>query len=143
MLQETIPSPVRDDAMRSNSHTDFLPLRERITGEPNASGEPARAVGEGAAAKRCGALRLMINVLQLGLVDYEMALKLQNSLVELRKQNRIADTLLLLEHPPVITLGRNSKTSNLRASAEELAARGVQIFQCNPAASSPFHCPCP
>src|SRR2546429_297378 len=68
-----------------------------------------------------------MNVLQLGLVDYETALKLQQSLVELRKQDRIADTLLLLEHPPVITLGRNARAANLRASAEELAARGVQI----------------
>jgi len=83
----------------------------------------------------------MINVLQLGLVDYETALKLQQSLVELRKQNRIADTLLLLEHPPVITLGRNSKTSNLRASAEELAARGIQIFECNRGGDVTFHGP--
>src|SRR5260370_37721865 len=81
----------------------------------------------------------MINILQLGLVDYETALKLQQSLVELRKQGRIADTLLLLEHPPAITLGRNSKTSNLRASAEELAACGVQIFECNRGGDVTFH----
>ncbi len=83
----------------------------------------------------------MINILQLGLVDYETALKLQQSLVELRKQGRIADTLLLLEHPPAITLGRNSKTSNLRASAEELAACGVQIFECNRGGDVTFHGP--
>ena len=83
----------------------------------------------------------MINVLQLGRLDYETALKLQHSLVELRKQNRIADTLLLLEHPPVITLGRNAKAGNLRASAEELAARGVQIFECNRGGDVTFHGP--
>ncbi|HZR28105.1 MAG TPA: lipoyl(octanoyl) transferase LipB [Terriglobales bacterium] len=83
----------------------------------------------------------MINILQLGLIDYETALKLQQSLVELRKQDRIADTLLLLEHPPVITLGRNSKAGNLRASAEELAARGVQIFECNRGGDITFHGP--
>src|SRR5579859_1660277 len=83
----------------------------------------------------------MMNVLQLGLIDYETALKLQQSLVELRKQDRIADTLLLLEHPPVITLGRNSKADNLRASAEELAARGVQIFECNRGGDITFHGP--
>jgi len=82
-----------------------------------------------------------MNVLQLGLIDYETALKLQQSLVELRKQDRIADTLLLLEHPPVITLGRNSKADNLRASAEELAARGVQIFECNRGGDITFHGP--
>jgi lipoyl(octanoyl) transferase len=83
----------------------------------------------------------LINVLQLGQLDYETALKLQHSLVELRKQNRIADTLLLLEHPPVITLGRNAKAGNLRASAEELAARGVQIFECNRGGDVTFHGP--
>ncbi|HTC93438.1 MAG TPA: lipoyl(octanoyl) transferase LipB [Terriglobales bacterium] len=82
-----------------------------------------------------------MNVLHLGLVDYETALKLQQSLVELRKQDRIADTLLLLEHPPVITLGRNYKPENLRASAEELAARGVQIFECNRGGDITFHGP--
>ncbi len=84
---------------------------------------------------------MTINVLQLGLLDYETALKLQQSLVELRKQNRIADTLLLLEHPPVITLGRNAKAGNLRASAEELAARGVQVFECNRGGDVTFHGP--
>jgi len=82
-----------------------------------------------------------MNVIQLGLVDYETALKLQLSLVELRKQDRIADTLLLLEHPPVITLGRNAKAHNLRASAEELLARGVKIFECDRGGDITFHGP--
>ena len=82
-----------------------------------------------------------MNVLQLGLVDYETALKLQQSLVELRKQDRIADTLLLLEHPPVITLGRNAKAQNLRASAAELAGCGVQIFECDRGGDITFHGP--
>ena len=83
----------------------------------------------------------MMNVLQLGVIDYETALKLQQSLVELRKQDRIADTLLLLEHPPVITLGRNAKRANLRASLEELAARGVEIFECDRGGDVTFHGP--
>jgi len=82
-----------------------------------------------------------MNVLQLGLVDYETALKLQHSLVELRKQDRLADTLLLLEHPPVITLGRNASSANLRASTQELAARGVQVFECNRGGDITFHGP--
>ena len=51
----------------------------------------------------------MISVVQLGRVDYATALKLQQTLVDLRKAGQIGDTLLLLEHPPVITLGRNAK----------------------------------
>jgi len=84
---------------------------------------------------------ILMNVLQLSLVDYETALKLQHSLVELRKQDRLADTLLLLEHPPVITLGRNASSANLRASTQELAARGVQVFECNRGGDVTFHGP--
>ena len=51
----------------------------------------------------------MINVLQLGTIDYATGLKLQQRLVELRKAGRIGDVLLFLEHTPVITLGRNAK----------------------------------
>ena len=51
----------------------------------------------------------MISVLQLGTIDYTTGLKLQQRLVELRKEGRIGDVLLLLEHAPVITLGRNAR----------------------------------
>ncbi len=73
----------------------------------------------------------LLQVLQLGIVDYATALKLQETLVGLRKQGRIADTLLLLEHSPVITLGRNATASNILASPESLAHRGVEVFETN------------
>lgn len=84
---------------------------------------------------------MLINVLYLGLVEYEAALQLQHSLVDLRKQARIADTLLLLEHPPVITLGRSTKKSNLLASPEILAQRGVQLIECDRGGDITFHGP--
>jgi lipoyl(octanoyl) transferase len=84
---------------------------------------------------------MLINVLYLGLVDYQAALQLQHSLVELRKQGQIADTLILLEHPPVITLGRNAKKSNLLASPETLAQRGVQLIECDRGGDVTFHGP--
>jgi lipoyl(octanoyl) transferase len=84
---------------------------------------------------------MLINVLYLGLVDYEAALQLQHSLVNLRKQGRIADTLLLLEHPPVITLGRNAKKSNLLASPEMLAQRGVKLIESDRGGDITFHGP--
>ncbi len=83
----------------------------------------------------------LLQVLQLGTVDYGMALRLQQTLVELRKQNRIADTLLLLEHPPVITLGRNAQERNIIASPESLAKRGVEIFETNRGGDVTFHGP--
>jgi lipoyl(octanoyl) transferase len=83
----------------------------------------------------------VINVLYLGLIDYATALDLQHTLVELRKQNRIGDTLLLLEHPSVITLGRNADAKNVLASREQLAARGVEIADCDRGGDVTFHGP--
>jgi lipoyl(octanoyl) transferase len=83
----------------------------------------------------------VINVLYLGEVDYAAALELQHTLVELRKQDRIGDTLLLLEHPPVITLGRNADARNVLASKEQLAARGVQVCECDRGGDVTFHGP--
>lgn len=83
----------------------------------------------------------LISVLHLGLLDYGSALKLQEHLVDLRKENRISDTLLLLEHPPVITLGRNANDSNIVVSREFLAAKGVEIFEINRGGDVTFHGP--
>jgi len=63
----------------------------------------------------------LISVIQLGTLDYSTAQRLQLQLVALRKENKIDDVLLLLEHKPVITLGRNAKAANVIASAELLA----------------------
>src|SRR5438270_12730649 len=86
-------------------------------------------------------LMQLLQVLQLGTLDYATALKLQETLVNLRKQDRIADTLLLLEHPAVITLGRNSKAGNVLASPESLAQRGVEVFETNRGGDVTFHGP--
>ena len=83
----------------------------------------------------------LISVAQLGRVDYASGLRLQQKLVELRKAGQIGDVLLLLEHTPVITLGRNAKAANVLASAEMLAARGVEVFECNRGGDVTFHGP--
>ena len=83
----------------------------------------------------------MIAVLHLGTVDYGTALNLQQSLVDLRKRERIPDLLLLLEHPPVITFGRNASQKNLLASSEVLKRRGVELFESNRGGDVTFHGP--
>ena len=83
----------------------------------------------------------MIHILQLGRVEYATALRLQQSLVELRKQDRVDDVLLLLEHPPVITLGRNAQRRNLLQSEAELTRRGVEVFECDRGGDVTFHGP--
>ncbi len=83
----------------------------------------------------------MISVLQLGLIDYATGLRLQQRLVDLRKEGRIGDVLLLLEHTPVITLGRNANAANVIAAPELLAERGVEVVECDRGGDVTFHGP--
>ena len=84
---------------------------------------------------------ILISIVQLGTVDYATGLRLQQQLVALRKEEKIGDVLLLLEHSPVITLGRNAKAANVVASPEMLAKRGVELFECDRGGDVTFHGP--
>jgi lipoyl(octanoyl) transferase len=83
----------------------------------------------------------LISLIQLGTVDYATGLVLQQQLVALRKEEKIGDVLLLLEHKPVITLGRNAKATNVVASPEFLKDRGVELFECDRGGDVTFHGP--
>ena len=83
----------------------------------------------------------MISVVQLEVVDYATGLQLQQRLVNLCKDGLIGDVLLLLEHTPVITLGRNAKARNILASSEQLSQRGVDVFECDRGGDVTFHGP--
>ncbi|MGC2162362.1 MAG: lipoyl(octanoyl) transferase LipB [Silvibacterium sp.] len=84
---------------------------------------------------------MILNLIHLGRIEYNTALDLQKKLVEARHAQRIGNTLLLLEHPPVLTLGRNSNRSNIVASDELLARRGVQIHEINRGGDVTYHGP--
>ncbi len=84
---------------------------------------------------------MVISVVQLGTVTYAEGLRLQQKLLELRKAGQIGDVLLLLEHAPVITLGRNARAANVLASVEDLAGRGVEVFECDRGGDVTFHGP--
>jgi lipoyl(octanoyl) transferase len=83
----------------------------------------------------------MISVLNLGHCDYATALRLQQTLVELRQQCRIPNVLLFVEHPAVITLGRNARAANIVASHQLLASRGVEIHEINRGGDVTLHAP--
>jgi lipoyl(octanoyl) transferase len=83
----------------------------------------------------------LISLIQLGTIDYATGQALQQKLVALRKEEKIGDVLLLLEHKPVITLGRNAKAANIIASPELLAQRGVELFECDRGGDVTFHGP--
>jgi lipoyl(octanoyl) transferase len=86
-------------------------------------------------------LHSMIEHIYLGRVDYAEALRVQEELVALRQQERIGNVLLLLEHPPVLTLGRNANRSNILASDELLARRSVTLHEINRGGDVTYHGP--
>jgi lipoyl(octanoyl) transferase len=83
----------------------------------------------------------MIEYLYLGRVDYNEGLRLQAEIAELRLRGRVDNVLLLLEHPPVLTLGRNASRANVLASDELLASRGVTLHEINRGGDVTYHGP--
>ncbi|HJQ36881.1 MAG TPA: lipoyl(octanoyl) transferase LipB [Thermoanaerobaculia bacterium] len=77
----------------------------------------------------------------LHLVTYENGMRLQQKLVEMRQREEIDDQLLLLEHPPVITLGRGGDTSNLLATPQALESNGVRFYETTRGGDITYHGP--
>jgi lipoyl(octanoyl) transferase len=82
-----------------------------------------------------------IHLLQLGRISYAEGLRIQAEVIAARKANQIGDTLILLEHPPVLTLGRNSTRANILLSDESLATKGVEIHEINRGGDVTYHGP--
>jgi lipoyl(octanoyl) transferase len=87
--------------------------------------------------------RRTIGVRRLGVLDYGAAIDLQRTLVEDRREGRVGDTLLLLEHPPVITLGAKTRgrRDHLVATPEQLAAAGVAVYETGRGGDITYHGP--
>jgi lipoyl(octanoyl) transferase len=83
----------------------------------------------------------VISLLDLGRQDYPAALALQQHLCALRQQRTIGDVLLLVEHPAVLTLGRNARREHVLASEDALARRGISIFETNRGGDVTYHGP--
>lgn len=83
------------------------------------------------------------SIRRLGRVDYDAALELQQQLVEERRTGRIGDTLLLLEHPPIITLGVRTRgqMGNIIASPERLAEAGIVVRETGRGGDVTYHGP--
>src|SRR5205823_860189 len=98
-------------------------------------------------AQRHGALTTIadvtraLHVRRLGRVEYEDGLAMQKLLVEARARGLVPDTLLLLEHPPVITLGRGAKAHNVLWPSELLASRGFEVFETDRGGDVTYHGP--
>jgi lipoyl(octanoyl) transferase len=83
----------------------------------------------------------MIQYLYLGRVDYDEGLRLQEEIAGLVAGGRLKNVLLLLEHPAVLTLGRNGDRANVLACDELLAARGVTLHTINRGGDVTYHGP--
>ena len=77
----------------------------------------------------------------LGRIGYREALALQKRLASERSEGAIADQLLLLEHPAVLTLGRNADPTHILASPDELRARGIEVIQVERGGEVTYHGP--
>jgi len=82
-----------------------------------------------------------LEVRDLGRVPYGAALELQRRLAQERIEGRIPDTLLLLEHPPVITLGRGTRQTSLPIDPEALKRRGVEVVEIERGGDVTYHGP--
>ncbi len=84
---------------------------------------------------------MSLEVMRLGVVPYDEGLALQERLVHERAAGQRGDALLLLEHPPVVTLGRGGHREHLLASPQQLAQRGVAVFETPRGGDITFHGP--
>jgi lipoyl(octanoyl) transferase len=82
-----------------------------------------------------------IEIRRLGRVRYADGLALQERLVRERQAGAIPDTLLLLEHDPVFTLGRNARSENVLFPADDLRARGFDVFEAGRGGDVTYHGP--
>jgi len=80
-------------------------------------------------------------VLDLDVMPYEEALTLQEHLVAKRSQGEIRDTLILLEHPPVVTITRKKTASDILAPLEKLRNEGIAIYKTNRGGDITYHGP--
>ncbi|MDX1649812.1 MAG: lipoyl(octanoyl) transferase LipB [Myxococcota bacterium] len=82
-----------------------------------------------------------LDVAWLGRVPYGEALRIQQEAVAARRRGSGPDRLLLLEHPPVVTLGRSGREENLRLAPDELAARGIELHRVGRGGDVTYHGP--
>ena len=84
---------------------------------------------------------MKVNVIDLGKMPYSEALDIQKSTVEKVQQGITGDTFFLVEHPPVLTLGRRAERKNILASDAELKKEGVQLFDIERGGDVTYHGP--
>ncbi|WP_455381069.1 lipoyl(octanoyl) transferase LipB [Salinispira pacifica] len=84
---------------------------------------------------------LPLTVMDVGRMEYGKALDLQFDLLAQREAEKIGDTLILVEHPPVITMGKSGRDTDILADSQTLAKLGVDVFRINRGGEVTYHGP--
>lgn len=84
---------------------------------------------------------MKLSVVKLGLMEYQLAYDLQLKILKLSQREVIGNVLLMLEHPPVLTVGVNGKDSNILINEDLLGKMGVRVFRSNRGGDVTYHGP--
>ncbi len=84
---------------------------------------------------------MLVRVVLLGIMDYKEVYEMQKKLLKMRQQGTIEDTLILVEHKPVITLGKRGGESNILASKQFLEERGINVYPVDRGGNVTYHGP--
>ncbi len=84
---------------------------------------------------------MIVHLLNLGRVSYAEGLRVMRQIADARGSGKISDTLLLMEHPPVLTLGRNAHRDHVLASEHLLAQKGISTYETNRGGDVTYHGP--
>lgn len=84
---------------------------------------------------------MKLKTVKLGRIDYAEALVIQEKLMSLMQLGLVKDTLLLLEHPPVLTIGRRGTSANILLSKKDLESHGVSVYDVSRGGDVTYHGP--
>jgi lipoate-protein ligase B len=133
-----VDGPEGGSCYRGRVETDLGARTARTAGTDARTVRTARTAGTDAPNVDRGT---GLDVRWLGRIDFREAWALQKRLVDARVADAIPDTLLLLEHPAVLTLGRGADEGHVRATHAELAARGIELIRVERGGEVTYHGP--
>jgi len=84
---------------------------------------------------------MYLQVMQAGEMEYLKCLQLQQHLLCARQKDEIPDTLILVKHPPVITMGRNANLSSIIAPSQQLKEMGIPVYETERGGDAAYHGP--
>ncbi|MBV9401225.1 MAG: lipoyl(octanoyl) transferase LipB [Bryobacterales bacterium] len=116
-------------------------MRDEFVGRASACGGLESAIQVGGLKPAAGSSLPYIELHDLGRIRYAEAFEIQRDLVERRKRGEIPDQFLIVEHPPVVTMGRNGHNENLLAAPELLARAGIEFHQTDRGGDVTYHGP--